>query len=602
MVQKSLQNSRKAYEKAAHILFQPNEVLLNLKSQNQKRAGNCLINDMRLDDSDIESEIQSMLKIQTETLVGAVFRIPSKSTCKLNRERISLKSSQSQASPLSEESERDSTATDVSMKSEKRHSVKRKLKASTLQHRRPQHKGKKMLSHAAKSWLQADPLEEMSENESVSSTTTLKGFKLPASPTPSPLGISAAPVLHADEKTEKEEVGKETHVEGDFLSSSENKNLLEQKSEGGLVCETTQISLCTEKKIPIHDLANGSLPSFTPCSTDFANTVESHSDKLRGDSAEDNSPAVLSRAFSSESHISSSLMTHSNRSSINITSFEEDETGCTSDSNEDVTMFDSGSAPYQRSSEPVADVEDEFPVLPPVNGSEPLGSQDATWSWIDRLQNPTTQRSISNDSNSSMGGSSIYQSSVESPLISDSSYHTSAAADPGFTPFVQGTVHPLSLGLDDEEVVIPRWKGTKLPEGVWEDPGFIKYSNGLNHEPTADDVVTYKMIELSEEIEIKFGKKLEQAIQEAVILAMKDQLSYLTFHKLCQRLALQANEFKERAVLITVMGRNLWEKLPDFQEKIRGFTSKAVEDFFSVFLVSINVTTAYLAVIIVNVH
>ena len=157
---------------------------------------------------------------------------------------------------------------------------------------------------------------------------------------------------------------------------------------------------------------------------------------------------------------------------------------------------------------------------------------------------------------------------IKSPDISDSAYNTPAATS---------SDHPLSNSN----------KAKCLPSCAFDDPDFVECCKGLDHKPTHDDYVTNKLLIISDMTEEKYGKDIENAIREAFTIALKDKFSYIDFARISHRLALQAKYIQEQAFLITCLGRQLYEKLPDLQGTISTYTAKAIEEMATEFLLGL---------------
>lgn len=207
---------------------------------------------------------------------------------------------------------------------------------------------------------------------------------------------------------------------------------------------------------------------------------------------------------------------------------------------------------------------DEEVDTPSVN-AKPLSAHENrnSWSWLE-------PQSTGRDSDTSF--QRYLRQSIASPDISD-------------TPLDLLDNHPLSSDSLSSETAATKPK--PLPQSVFEDPRFVEYCQQLNRPPTVDDYVAYKLVIVGELIEEKYGKKLEDAMHEMMIMALKDKLIYKDFFKISHKLALQAKYVQEQAVLITCLGRRMFEKMPSLEEVISEYTSCAIEEMTLLGLVSV---------------
>lgn len=140
---------------------------------------------------------------------------------------------------------------------------------------------------------------------------------------------------------------------------------------------------------------------------------------------------------------------------------------------------------------------------------------------------------------------------------------------------------------DDGPPRLKKSTNSSLPQIAFDNPGFVEFCKNLDHTPTVDDYAVYKILSMSEDIEEKYGKKIESAIEEAFVFALKNKLSYFNFAKISHRLALQASYVQEQAFLITCLGRRMLEKLPDLEEVISTYTTQAVEEMAAEFMLGL---------------
>ncbi len=572
LVLKSLQHSQHKFHKAALLLFGRNE--LTTRSQIQKRSGNCLVTELQSEDVGIDPELQNRVKKQSQSLVGAIFSVPS-SKKRLHKELLKqtrqgfvkkrLTQSASHASTsfvfdADSSSEISNTSSDRKIKKQKK--KRRKINTLPYSRRNLSHSiPKKLLNSNHMNGIfkmyvplngKDDTLEELSEVESVSSTTTI--VQLPAQVRSSANHITAPSPLRASSRTPVIPETNNDKLVPDYDYSS--NRIATDGDQPETKSDSITITTNGEEKESNEDLLT--LSQFHGHETHSIGCIKAIPHPSVVPIVEVAQSSVIVRQESSSSHSSTNSYNQSwsessmsySTSSLNTKSVEDDD---------DESPLSSG----------LNNNDFEIPMLPPIpNCSTTFGIQ-TTMSWLDRYSNnddPPSRILSQTDSTNS---------DCDSPEISDT--YSAVASDPGLTPFITSDVHPLSDAfLESMNGINTKWEGVNVPDKAWQDPGFREYSNTLSHEPTNDDVVVYKMLELSEEIEEKFGNNLDKIISEACMLALKDQLSFISLHRLSQRLVLPVSEVKERIMLLTILGRNLWEKLPNFQATIMEFTQEAV--------------------------
>ncbi len=561
LVLKSLQDQHNRFQEAAHLLFGRKDSR-NSGTRMQKRSGNCLVTE-QLDDADLDAELQIRVKEKTRSLVDAVFSVES-SKRRLHKRLIQqarqtvqpkrLSKSLNLSSSLPHE-EADSSDYNAIPKYERKSRRKKKCKSSTLPSlkrgggaskapNKERHRIRGLLKVHSRDYNH-ETLEEVSEVESVSSTTTLRDA-------PVTKGSSASPancIVHSSIKSP--EVTKEICFDG--LVLTEDTGTIGNGNESSNTSDSEQedddIRQEEDPELAVHNyiLTRSTRAALPPPPKALLLIDKPPRVELQKQDSHSSTGSFADRSLSNPSLSSSSNLASSIKSTDG--EFEEDE-----------IVFDFWAQETK---------EGDIPCVPPLTGSMvQLSEIHSASSWLDQYSTcPTNnQRTSSN-------------TTEESPQISDASF-TTHSSDPGITPFIASDVHPLSSDFSD---VYIKWKGTLVTNSAWSDPCFREFSNTLDHEPTNEDVVVYKMYELSDEFEVKFGDKLNQIMNEAFVLALKDQLSYMTFRKLSDKLALEAGGVKDGAVLVALLGRNLIELVPSLHQKIMTFTSQAVEECLMVY-------------------
>ena len=461
-----------------------------------------------------------------------------------------------------------------------------------------------------------DTIEELSEVESVSSTGTVQDAPLivqdskfhPQSPLNNVIHTAGSSDVQATKiQTVQLDGEEEENPETYEKVINEEERLREVKVEERKI----QSSKCEK------------LSESFQMTSQHVNKGDNHHESIGSEvsipiSQNDTKLLNYSRSISSSS-VTSSYLSQSSHSSMTFGSIEDNEDD---DNNEECeeeeeereeNEIDDQKDKYKYESE------DDIPMIPSMHTNHHIVNEQSTWSWLDSYQSRFIRDTSQESAESTSSNSYCYlRHSVTSPEISDSPFNTPAydPLSPSFTPVIRNrsNTHPLSQDFDPSELNIrhkqtrtdssgsenPRQKPHKgsIPEEAWDDPNFLEYCRILNHKPTLDDFVSYKILMLSETIEEQFGSKLEKAFQEAIFYALKDQLSYIAFTKVTHSLAKQSDYLQEQAFLITCLGRRLWEKLPDLQDKIQTFTAKAVEEITANFFMQL-VSVLYFST---NVH
>lgn len=210
---------------------------------------------------------------------------------------------------------------------------------------------------------------------------------------------------------------------------------------------------------------------------------------------------------------------------------------------------------------------------------KPRPSLSDSWDWLDFATTDEQFLTRSNSELSAMESSyNFFRQSVVSPGLSDTPLDLLDNHPLSVDPETGATCNSTNISNDNNKC--------KLPDEVFEDPKFIEYCRRLDHPPTREDYTTYKILIVSELIDAKFGNKLEAALHEVMLIALKDKLGYAEFAKISYKLALQAKHIQERMLLISCLGRRLLEKMPNLEDMISSYTTYAVEEMALVGLVS----------------
>ena len=110
------------------------------------------------------------------------------------------------------------------------------------------------------------------------------------------------------------------------------------------------------------------------------------------------------------------------------------------------------------------------------------------------------------------------------------------------------------------------------------DPLFNEYCQQLDHPPTREDYAAFKIQQVGQMIDEKYGHKLNEAMSLIMKQAMEQNLLYSEFSRVSRWLSLQAKKVQERTLLVTWLGCRLYEKLPDLEKTINEYTTQALED------------------------
>ena len=111
-----------------------------------------------------------------------------------------------------------------------------------------------------------------------------------------------------------------------------------------------------------------------------------------------------------------------------------------------------------------------------------------------------------------------------------------------------------------------------------DDPLFNEYCQQLDHPPTREDYAAFKIQQVGQMIDEKYGHKLNEAMSLIMKQAMEQNLLYSEFSRVSRWLSLQAKKVQERTLLVTWLGCRLYEKLPDLEKTINEYTTLALED------------------------
>ena len=130
----------------------------------------------------------------------------------------------------------------------------------------------------------------------------------------------------------------------------------------------------------------------------------------------------------------------------------------------------------------------------------------------------------------------------------------------------------------------PAEPGSQIPAQAFKDPKFLEFIKTLNHEPNRADYICYQLRVIGDGIDVKYDKKLNGALDDIFMEAVKNNVSWETFSSISKRLLLEGQRIQDGIFMITCFGRRLAEMTPQLGDRVTGFTHRVLDTYASDFI------------------
>ena len=126
----------------------------------------------------------------------------------------------------------------------------------------------------------------------------------------------------------------------------------------------------------------------------------------------------------------------------------------------------------------------------------------------------------------------------------------------------------------------------KLPREVLEDEGFQDYLFQRSLKPSRSAYVSYKIAKISEKIDFKYSKTLDQALDSIFHEVMTKEISWEKFSAVCRKLLFQGEGTQDGLFMIPAFARKLLEFLPKMREQITSYTQMVFDEYATEWLLN----------------
>ena len=118
-----------------------------------------------------------------------------------------------------------------------------------------------------------------------------------------------------------------------------------------------------------------------------------------------------------------------------------------------------------------------------------------------------------------------------------------------------------------------------LPEEVINDEGFCNFLQTQGAKPTRSLYITYSIMKISEQIDCKYSKQLNQALDAIFHEVLRKELSWDNFSTICRQLMFQGEGLKDGLFMVPAFGRRLLGFLPGMRDVITMYTQAVFDEY-----------------------
>ena len=128
---------------------------------------------------------------------------------------------------------------------------------------------------------------------------------------------------------------------------------------------------------------------------------------------------------------------------------------------------------------------------------------------------------------------------------------------------------------------------TQLPPEAFEDEGFLAFLQQQDAKPSRSLYISYKIMLISEQIDSKYSKQLNQALDSIFHEVLKKELSWDKFSATCRQLMLEGEKgFMDGVFMVPAFGRRLLMFLPGMRELIMNYTQDVLDQYATEWLLT----------------
>ena len=152
-----------------------------------------------------------------------------------------------------------------------------------------------------------------------------------------------------------------------------------------------------------------------------------------------------------------------------------------------------------------------------------------------------------------------------------------------------GDANPFAQDFDralQEQASLPRnpaplvtRSNTQLPDDIIADEGFQNFLKMVKAEPSTSMYITYQIQLISDKIDTKYGKHLNQALDKIIPEIMANSVSWENFSSACRSLMFQGEGFKDGLFMVPAFGKRLLGFLPGMRDVITTYTQDVLEQY-----------------------
>ena len=125
-----------------------------------------------------------------------------------------------------------------------------------------------------------------------------------------------------------------------------------------------------------------------------------------------------------------------------------------------------------------------------------------------------------------------------------------------------------------------------LPQEALEDEHFQDYLFQRSLKPSRSVYVAYKITKISEKIDCKYSKTLDQALDSIFHEVLMEDISWENFSAVCRKLLFQGEETQDGIFMIPAFARKLLQFLPKMREQITSYTQMVFDEYATEWLLN----------------
>ena len=120
---------------------------------------------------------------------------------------------------------------------------------------------------------------------------------------------------------------------------------------------------------------------------------------------------------------------------------------------------------------------------------------------------------------------------------------------------------------------------TTLPDDIINDEGFKEFLTLQNAKPTKSLYIAYQIMMISQQIDTKYGKHLNQALDDIIHEVIDNNLTWENFSIVARQLMFKGEGFKDGLFMVPAFGRRLLGFLPGMRDVITTYTQAVIDEY-----------------------